>query len=188
MTPSTELIKDALATLLQTKPYAAIRIQDICETAGVSRKTFAKWFTGKDDVVCAQMQADFADPVRKVNSELPVHQIESASKIMLVKHYRTFYDKRMYYLALSNSMGALWIAEKNMLVMQELNREIFAGLEWMESEEKDFAAFFISSSHAMILVWWIQQGMKTSPDDLAKMTESWLYAHQREIDTSHKRW
>lgn len=185
---SRELIRAALAKLVLLKPYPSIRIQEICAEAGVSRKTFAKWFVGKDDVVESQMRVDFADPVRKINAELPICQIESASKIMLSKHYHTFFEKSDYYLALARSMGSFWVAEKNMNVMRDLNRDIFADLSWMDEDEKDFAAFFVSSAHAMILVWWMQQGMETAPDDVARMTEDWLYARQREIDTSAKRW
>jgi len=179
-------IKDALMSLVVEKPYSAIKIQDICARAGVSRKTFNKWFDGKDSVLDAQLVDDFADPVRKVNAELPVNSIENATRFMLGKHYQRFYDKRQSYTAIAKSMGALWLADRLTVIMEQLNREIFSGLDWME--DRDFAAYFFSAGHAMILVWWMREGMKTPPNEVARLTDVWLYAHHHQIDTSEKDW
>ena len=186
MSETTDAIRLALMELVVEKPYQSLRIQDICNRAQVSRKTFAKWFDEKDAVLEAQLEEDFANPVRMVNSELPVRNIESATKFMIGKHYQRFYDKRASYTAIAKSMGAMWLAEKLIGIMEQLNLEIFSELEWME--DSDFAAYFFSAGHAMILVWWMREGMKTSPQEMTELTDTWLYAHHHEIDVTKKDW
>ena len=181
-------IKNAVERLVQKKPYASIRIQDVCEEAGISRKTFSKWFCGVDDVVRACIVDDFADPVRNVNAELPLNTIQSAISIMLEKHYQRFYDRKDFYLPIAKGKGVAWLAEQISDVMERLNLEILTEVDWMDEEDLEFGAFFLSSSHAAILTWWIKQNLSTSIPDLARLTEKWLYAHQRELDTGNKRW
>lgn len=181
-------IKCAVERLVLKKPYASIRIQDVCEEAGVSRKTFSKWFYGVDDVVRACLVDDFADPVRNVNAELPINAIQSFTSIMLEKHYQRFYDRRDFYLPIAKDKGIAWLAAQITEVMETLNLEIFSELDWMEEGELEFGAYFLSSAHAAILAWWVKQDLSTSIPELVHLTEKWLYAHQRELDTTNKRW
>jgi len=48
---SQRAIACALASLLETEPYAAVSISALCRAAGVSRPTFYSLFGSKDDVV-----------------------------------------------------------------------------------------------------------------------------------------
>ena len=45
-------IECSFRELLETQPYGKITVQDICDRAKVSRKTFYTHFHDKEDVAC----------------------------------------------------------------------------------------------------------------------------------------
>ena len=52
---SQRMITDALFRLMMRKPFAAITITEICEEAGVGRKTFYRNFELKEDVIAFRL-------------------------------------------------------------------------------------------------------------------------------------
>lgn len=46
-----QIIEECLLDFMQTSPYSEITVNDICEKAGIPRKSFYRYFTNKDSVL-----------------------------------------------------------------------------------------------------------------------------------------
>jgi AcrR family transcriptional regulator len=77
-----EVVREALATaaakLLRDRAYEAITIDDIARTAGVSRRTFFRYFPTKEDVFLA-MYSDFGRAVHARLAERPAEESPARS-------------------------------------------------------------------------------------------------------------
>lgn len=187
MTHADDRIKSALKSLLCTKPFKAITIQDICNESGLSRKTFSKHFTSKEDVVAAQMHDDFVAPVRALRALLPMDEIKSSTSLMLEKTHITMYENKDYYLSVTKGCGMAWFIETYTEQSYRLNLELYEE-RGFPAEEVDFVAHYYAASQAMVFEWWLSRGMDVPPKQVAKMMNTWGFAHWREIEENSHYW
>ncbi|MEU6126415.1 TetR family transcriptional regulator [Streptomyces sp. NPDC047123] len=80
---SDELTESALQ-LLALKGYEAVTIDEIVTAAGVSRRTFFRYFGSKEDVV-VQFLADMGDGIRAELAERPVDEPPSVALLHAVR-------------------------------------------------------------------------------------------------------
>jgi len=71
------------ATVFSRLGYEATRVEDILETAGIARRTFYKYFRGKDDVLAALYEFATTELVKSVRDELDAGDpIEAITRIL----------------------------------------------------------------------------------------------------------
>lgn len=58
-------IEDAATRLVDERGYAAVTVEEICEAAGISRRTFFNYFPTKDAAVFGARSLPFSDEVRE---------------------------------------------------------------------------------------------------------------------------
>lgn len=173
------LVIEAVRRLLDEKPYDKIRIQDICAEAHISRNTFSRHFGSKDGVVEAKMRADFVLPVRQLNALMPASYSTPPTELMLERFFQSFYENRAFYEGLARCNGWMWVVEKIGCQMRELNKELWADMP-ISSTEVSFICSMFAFAHPIIIAWWVEEGMASSPSEVARMTNDWLHARWRE--------
>jgi AcrR family transcriptional regulator len=77
-----EAINTAFSSLMFTREFDAIRIEDILATADVARSTFYHHYRGKDDVLCAVMGFHILDPLSRAGLEA-----EPAPELLLLARH-----------------------------------------------------------------------------------------------------
>lgn len=185
MTPAKENIRSALKTLLQKYPYQEITIQAICDTAGLSRKTFSRYFSGKEEVVVSQLRHDTINPVKSLMELLPLNKIEGSTQMVLERVYTAFYENRDYYLKVIESLGVMWLVEQMLDIPLILGERPYEEND-IPAGEEDFVVSFLNGVNAVAIKWWIEEGFQTTPKQLATMVAEWAYVRVDQLRIKNK--
>ena len=167
-----QAIFHAFEQLLARKNYNKITVQDIIDEANVGRSTFYAHFETKDDLLY-EMCTNLFD---HVFSDQP--NVETSHNFSLSEgNCRTIVSHILYHLRDNGSkLARLFTGESSeifiMYFKDYLNKMIFQYL-LDEIEQKNphvpesFLQNHITGSFVNMVQWWIRNGMKESPDDLA---------------------
>ena len=175
MSQSKESICKALVSLLAKFPYDAVNIQSICTEAGVSRKTFSRYFSSKEDVVVAQLQEDTTATSEAIMQITNLSAVKGATEFILMSIYTRLYEHRDFYLSVADSLGAFWISNRMYDLPMSLGDTPYWSFEGSKVE-KDFLVSYMSGVHATAVLWWIDHRFEESPESVVKMVMYWGYS------------
>ncbi|MDR1014954.1 MAG: TetR/AcrR family transcriptional regulator, partial [Coriobacteriales bacterium] len=168
-----DAIKEAFRGLVVQVPFAKITISGICGAANVSRRTFYRYFESKDDIIAALIQDDFVRPVETIAGLLPLDEIKSATRLMMERLHRTFFDNMEYYERLVSSIGTQGFIDAFVKEEGELNRQMYLekGLSEIEAQ---FASDILCAAQAASLVWWLGH-RELDYRQMADMNLKWIH-------------
>lgn len=163
-------IIDSFHRLILEEDYKRLTVSEICEAAQVSRKTFYKYFKDKNDIVEQILIKDILIPMNKlrelyINMDLPTGMI-------LEWQYHQFYNERKFYKRISAFTGQNSFYEFILNHMSLIISDKLKPLHLPEVEH-EYMTYFYASSHTMLLVKWIQDGMIIPPKQIASYYEKW---------------
>lgn len=81
-------IEDAATQLVDERGFAAVTVEEICEAAGISRRTFFNYFDSKDSAVLGAPSEEFSSGQRTYFLETPTDSMLDLVS-GLVKHHMT---------------------------------------------------------------------------------------------------
>lgn len=167
---STHIIIDCFYRLVMNKDFKKLTVSEICQEAGISRKTFYKYFKDKNDIVEYILIRDIIQPMKQLsglysNMDLP-------SGMILDWQYQQFYKKRKFYERISaftgqNSFYEFILKHSTLIITERLKN-----LDLSEIDQ-EYMTYFFASSHTMLLIKWISDGMLLPPKKIASYYERW---------------
>lgn len=149
----------ALADLLTRRPYARIRVEQICERAGVGRSTFYAHFADKDDVKrhgLDHLAAALDAAGRQIDRPYAFCEV-------LFSHAA---ERRELVCALRGGRGDVVSRERLAAIVGEAMRREFARNSGAKGDEPLRVAGATGALLAM-LDWWLADGCRQTPQDLA---------------------
>lgn len=168
-----DAIFEAFSTLLSSKSYTKITVQEIIDEANVGRSTFYSHFETKDELLKAMctdiFEHVFSDSLNSENThDFSLSDGDSDSMIThILYHLRD--NKKNISGILSCESGDMFLR----FFKQYLNELIV--LHMLEDFKHkntdipyDFLLNHISGSFVEMVHWWIKNSMKQSPEDLTK--------------------
>lgn len=159
---SQDLISMALYQLLQTNSYDDISIKDICNKAGVSRMSFYRSYSKKDDIFLNFCDQKFAEFFSNVKLE---ENITGYDFVLSLFRFLKRFERQLYITKMANKLDLLrdhfsnyWSfiiskAQKNDIDLLKVN---------------PLTIPFISGGSFNILVHWIDSGFKETPEQMAE--------------------
>ncbi|MBR2789712.1 MAG: TetR/AcrR family transcriptional regulator [Eggerthellaceae bacterium] len=169
----------AFASLLGELPVNSISTQAIFNRAGVSRRTFGRYFSGKEDIVIAQMKQDFEDPIRALLNLMPFEHMDNATKMLYARNFNALQANWPYYSAIVDGWGLPWLIRRYTNIALELERISVPLADGITPEEQDFARHFFAGIGGVAVQWWIESGFCVSAEDLADFVDTWAYGNRR---------
>lgn len=168
-----EAIFKAFTTLLAQKDFAQITVGEIIDLADVGRATFYAHFETKDYLLkefCRELFCHIFDTESKENCEHKhIFHCESndAAFIHLIEHLQKNDNNILFLLSSRNNAMFLKYFRKELDQMIERQLPL---LETKKSREvpDSFWKNYVASTFAETLKWWIDNGMKESPDIIVK--------------------
>jgi AcrR family transcriptional regulator len=169
-----DALGDALIALMQEKPFDTITVQDVLDRAHVSRSTFYAHYSDKDDLLMSDSEEFF----EALSMALSAHG-DKSDRVFPVKEFFTHLaDVQPFFKALVKS-GRF---QENM----ELARGHFArGIERRLSElprarsipagELPAIAFTHAGALLSLLTWWLDRGMRESPEQMDELFHRMLW-------------
>lgn len=163
-------IEQCFIDLVETMPYDKITVSNICTKAGMSRTAFYMRFHDKQDIVESLFRKHVLNPLEGTCELLGFLGSEMRVPILYELIYCSIYQHKDYYCHLVGVRSDpesvfVVVATKCIyeLTMQTLDVEYHDNNNW----EKDYAAYFLASSQAMLMQKWIREKMTVDPHDLA---------------------
>ncbi|MGM9858730.1 MAG: TetR/AcrR family transcriptional regulator [Bacilli bacterium] len=154
-------IIDAYKDLVLQKKSADISIRDICDRAGLSRKTFYNYFLNRFDLLKKILLEEIEVPLRlALESSL---SNSDALKIMLTN----FLIRKDFYIIVFQEKCQNSVFES---LVESLSRIIsMFPKPRLTENEKEYVDYRFTVEIVYVIKKWIENGMLESPDTIAKI-------------------
>jgi len=166
-------IFEAFSCLLSKKSYTRITVQDIIDQANIGRSTFYSHFETKDDLVkemCTDIfQHVFSEHLDSENTH--DFSLEEGNPDVMITHilYHLQDNKKDITAILSCESGALFLHFFKQFLNELIVKHILNKPEQRLNDIPEaFLINHISGSFIEMVKWWIIQGMKQTPEELAQ--------------------
>jgi AcrR family transcriptional regulator len=156
---------DALLTLMQEKPFAAITVQQVLDRAGIGRSTFYAHYCDKDDLFLSDLEDFF-----ELMSTLLLRQQEVSNRVAPVREL-------FAHVAEMRRLHAALIAADKLGDFLEMGREYFARTigerlaqlprsQMIAPAQRTAMAQAFAGALLSLMSWWIHHGAPTSPQEM----------------------
>ncbi|WP_245455963.1 TetR/AcrR family transcriptional regulator [Mesorhizobium sp. M7A.F.Ca.US.008.03.1.1] len=166
-------LQRALSSLILTKGYDAITVDDICETANVGRSTFYSHFTSKDDLkrrgLDEHLRELLADRRRNAPAPGDLKDRHLAFSLPLFEHARDHLD---LYRALAGSRGGgVSLGAIRQIVSDLVREEIADNADRNPGDviPRDVVVTYVVGAYMALLTWWLDGGAKLPPQRMDGM-------------------
>lgn len=139
-----------LQDLMLTTEYSQITISDISDRAGISRKSFYRYFNSKESCLCALLDHAIFDGA---SYYLPNHSDNQSPPFIYERFFRYWKDKQNLLDALDrNSMSTRLVEQMVRYVMQEeQDFKVFLKARDQEAHERNL--FYIGGVMTLVFDW-----------------------------------
>jgi AcrR family transcriptional regulator len=181
-----QALRTALLELTKEKDYDSISIEEITERANVGRATFYLHYKDKEDLLLEQF-SEMANEKVQLISEIPftdwlsdpkkkrVKSNEAAPLLPLLIVFQHIYDNHEFYHLLMKSENSSRIVER----IRKISTDSI--VKFVETKMQtdpipllfevpiEFFASFFSGAFMSSINWWLEEDMRHSPEEVAKM-------------------
>lgn len=156
-------IEQGLLHLMHRSRYEDISISDLCAHLQIPRKTFYRYFSGKDGCLYAMLDHTMMD--FQMADFLPSPSIRSTPGD-LTKYFYFWHNNKDLLTALDRSnLNGLLVERATFFALQEKMMPRYM-LKWEQSMQQLAMSFTISGLMSMVLRWH-QQGYLLSPEEMS---------------------
>ncbi|MBQ9848500.1 MAG: TetR/AcrR family transcriptional regulator [Clostridia bacterium] len=166
-----EAIFDAFTELLSKKDYSQITVGEIIEKADVGRATFYSHFETKDFLLkelCEELFCHIFDTANEQNSghrHIFSCDAPDSAFLHLFQHLKRNDNNIAFLLSCRNNELFLGYFKKDLKLLVENQIEIFESRK-SNLLPQDFWVNHITSVFVETVRWWINNGMKESPEKI----------------------
>lgn len=168
-----EAIFDAFGTLLSIKSFSKITVQDIIDKANIGRTTFYDHFETKDYLLkemCADLFAHvFSDTLNAESTH--DFSMKTGNPYTMITHilYHLLDNKRNILGILTSESGELFLGFFKQYLNEFMAARMLDGMDLSTKKiPNDFLVNHISNSFVGMVQWWIKNGLRQSPEELAE--------------------
>ena len=161
-------IFQAFSTLLETKRFENITVQQIIDEANIGRSTFYAHFETKDDLLKAMCTDIFQHVFSEYLEMEPTHDFSEnhsfQSKVTHLLYHLKDNEKDIVGIFTSES------SELFVRYFQEYLAEMFSGYQNTYPSEipQGFVQNYLVGSFVEAVKWWISEGMHHTPEEIAR--------------------
>ncbi len=155
-------LQRAFKSLLQSKPYESIAVDEICKAANVGRSTFYTHFRSKDDLKRSGLEALRRQLVARQKAGRSRGSPPMSFTIDLFAHARDHLD---HYRTLVGGRGGTVVLRKLKDTVTDLVRAELAAAYSPKASgvtEREAAVQFIMGAFMALLTWWLDRGATMS--------------------------
>jgi AcrR family transcriptional regulator len=158
---------EALVRLMEHKPYQEIKITNIISKAGISRATFYRNFTNKDDIVLFQVQRFFSEFHEEM---LPIYQ--KNDKLDVIYLIQAFFKRMEEHGKLIDTViraNLEYSMVDGMLDIIYYHKERFYELIKVNTKMEEYTIEIVASSLWTLISKWHRNGKEESPRQLSSI-------------------
>lgn len=180
---SQEAIKDALVDLLKDKSIEQITVSDLAKSADINRSTFYLHYKNIEDLI-ESIEGELAEYITLSVSHIETDQMINDPQALLqifTKLLEAVKSESNLILALMDNPSKATTRVTIEQVIENIIIERMQGLVYTNQDEQDlevsptYVAVIFSSLFTSILIEWLSNGLKESPDQLAEFINQVAY-------------
>lgn len=161
-------METGLLKLMQKRRYDDISVSELCDFLKVPRKTFYRYFSGKDGALYALLDHTMMDFQFGQDHGLP-----GAAPGELRRFFNFWYERKDLLAALSRSgLSGILVERATAFALQERMMPRYM-LGW-ESNFQGIALSFAVCGLLSMVIQWHQQKYLLSPDEMARLATTML--------------
>ena len=142
--------------LLQQIPYSQISISQICDTAGLSRKSFYRYFSNKEGCLCALLDHTIMDGA---SSYIPHKQVSTA----FFDCFFQFWEQQAPLLDVLQRDGLeVKLVQRMMTYVTEEEHQLRNYLGVYREDSFEYTSYIISGIMGLVISWHHNGHTKTS--------------------------
>jgi AcrR family transcriptional regulator len=162
-------LETALLQLMRTGNYAEITIQEIAYHAGLSRRTFYRNFTSKEEILDVCFDRIWAGYRERIVTE-PDLSLPNITRVFFT-HMQTYQD---ILLAVNrHNLLPIFQARVDVLLPRAFH-EARGDVTSLSDETIRYALAFSAGGFMRILILWLNDGCRKSPDEMAAIVKGFL--------------
>ncbi len=168
-----KIIEDAFLDLLREKSFTQITVTELVKKAGINRTTFYKHYLDVPDLL-GKIEDQLLVGLKTLVSER--WAATEDPELVAAEVLRLIRDDRERYACLGSHNGDAELNSKLFRMIYEVFYPVLAERHPSLSESKQqMLYFYLSQGSGGILLWWIQNGMREPPEEIADyiMTLAW---------------
>jgi len=158
-----DALGDALVELMQEKPFDSITVQDVLDRANVGRSTFYSHFSDKEDLQISDADEFFEG----IAMALSVHG-DTSDRVFPVKEFFMHIREAKQFVEALKSSGKmhenLGLAQGHFARGIERRFKELPRAALIPERERAIRAFANAGALLSLLNWWIDRGMKETPE------------------------
>jgi AcrR family transcriptional regulator len=155
---------DSLLELLQEKPYNSITITEICDKAGLVRKTFYRHFASKESILVAVIDYRFEEFYSYIHDQ-------NIGPDQMPLAYFNYWEQHKLFLQIliQNQLFSL-LYDQYILYLEAIEHIVGSKREYQSELEKEYMRTMLAGGLWSILKKWINRGCSESTEEMARMT------------------
>ncbi len=161
-----KVIQEAFLDILKDKPLSKITVKEICGKAEINRGTFYKHYQDIYDLL-EKIEAEGLQEFEKMLSSIETTDAHA----IIVAALNTLHSNQIIQLIQSSNI----LTEKQRFMQQLIQCCLYYMGQWLEpmlqndcpAAKRDTGFVFLTGGSSNVIQWWIQQGMKESPEEIA---------------------
>ncbi|MBQ8424810.1 MAG: TetR/AcrR family transcriptional regulator [Clostridia bacterium] len=156
-----EYIYQAYMQILSKKHYDKISVCEICTKAGVSRMSFYRSFSSKEDLTLK----GFGKIILNIKNN--IEKLDVCNEYTIIKE---FFNGFINYKDLIHSIESSSISD---IIALEISKKLQENTpnDYMKKTSKYIPIFYFSALGSVIITW-LKEGAKESPDEMARLITS----------------
>lgn len=157
------IIEQCFLELLKMKPVTKITVTELCEKAQINRATFYKHYQDVPDLL-NKLEEQLFDQIRQAFAGRNV-ELQTFLQEML----RYTYREQDRFFALGGENGDPNLMAKTFKVCYESAYPLLEqNMPGVDESERRMLYHFLAQGAGGVLAWWIMDGMRVSPEELAQ--------------------
>lgn len=161
---SKSVIQTAFYDLLKEVPLEKITVTAICEKAQINRSTFYRYYTSPYDLE-KQIEDGFIKEFLQYAEQYKSRGVQEAVKVMAQAIQK---NKETFLLLIGDNVNSRFLYRIMKAGYETFSQGFSRRYAELSGQKKRWAYFYIAQGCMGIIVDWIENGMTTDVDELAR--------------------
>ncbi len=164
------LLRQALFTLIVERGYEGITVEEITERANVGRATFYVHYKDKQDLLVSSLEEMFHETAATLGP-IAEETFQAGGKPPAQLAFEHMAQHHQLYRILFKEPGAAVISLRILELLVSISRRYTVGQldEARSPLPLELLASHLAGSLFALLIWWLNNDMPYSPEDMAKI-------------------
>ena len=181
---SKKALRSALISLMETKGFEAITVNDLCSAADLNRGTFYNHFSDKEDLL-ATLEDEVMDDISRIQSEMGTLAVRDVMAYCVAKKPLPFLITLFEYLREQGDffqavLGPGGDSRFGSRLRDSVCTNLIQGVlhEKYRNDPDPFVGYYLSfyaSAYLGVITRWIETGMKEDSEQMARIAMRLLF-------------